>query len=169
MQTKNILITGMQGSGKSYLAKKWAEMDLKTVDADSIPDLYAWFDESGNIVPFDEKCDEAWYKSHKMLWDEKFLRQYLKENGPIIVSGASRNTMELLPCFDRAYYLKVPVDVIEQRLQASDRENAFGISAEQRKVVLDKVAESDASMSNFDIEILDGTLSPEELLKKIDY
>lgn len=165
--SQNILITGMQGSGKSYLAKKSAEAGYKTVDADTIDGLSAWHDAAGHVVAFDAAGNQDWLDTHQFLWDRDVLRTYLETHGPIIFCGSSGNTMDMLDLFDQAFYLKVPTEIIMQRLTAHDRENSFGSTLEQQATIAARVTGSDNLMNTYPITTVDGTQSPEVLLKKI--
>lgn len=166
-QTRTILITGMQGSGKSHLAKAFAKAGYNAVDADTIDDLSAWYDASGQCVSFDATGNQEWLDTHRYLWNREVLQAYLSARRPLVVCGASANTMEMLDLFDEVYYLKVPAEIIATRLTAHDRENSFGATPEQRAAVVARVQGSDELMKAFSVTILDGTKAPEALMADI--
>jgi len=167
--TKNILIIGKQGSGKSYLAKKWQELGVNAVDADKIEGLGDWYDADGTLIEFNKDADAEWIKVNSFLWDKSFLEKYLDDQGPIIILGSSRNALELKELFDDIYYLKVPGEIIEERLQNTDRTNPHGSTKEQRQVILRKVQASDEKIIRSNIKMISGTQTPEEILEQIEF
>ena len=165
----NILITGPAGSGKSYLAKRWAEKGIKTIDGDAMTDVCRWFDQNGNRTEFPDDislADAAWFKAHTFTWDPESLKKFLTENHPIIVLGTCDNITQIIQYFDRAHYLSIPFAVARERLLSPERQafTAFGQHEEQRAALEKMIADSDKAAEDLGMTILDATLSADELL-----
>ena len=167
----NILITGVACSGKSYLAKEWAKKGIKTMDGDTMGEVCQWIASNGDIVSFPDDiklADVEWFKAHKFIWNEANLQEFLKKNEPVIVLGICDNLFDVIKYFDKVYYLKIPYNIAKERLLYPDRQqsNAFGRYKEQR-VSLEKIIdETDREAVEAGLEIIDATLSADEILEK---
>jgi|SaaInlStandDraft_6_1057023.scaffolds.fasta_scaffold79052_2 adenylate kinase family enzyme len=165
----NILITGPAGSGKSYLSKKWAENGINTIDGDAMgPEVCKWITEDGKEESFPNNLKDAdveWFSSHRFLWDHKGLRKFIDDNEPVIILGTSDNVFEITDSFDKAYYLKVPYNVVKERLKKPERQEftAFGQHEEQRDALEKMILESDQKAEALGMHMIDATLSAEEI------
>jgi shikimate kinase len=168
--TKNILITGMPGSGKSFLTKSLRELGVNAFDADEIKGLGDWYSIQGKRkVRFKLNADVNWLNRHEYLWDKSFLRKFIHKNEPLILLGGSANLFSFVGLFDAVYYLKVPSRIIEKRIQRNNRKNKFGLLKEQRETVISEVKNSDKLISKMGITVLDGTLPPRKIISKIKF
>jgi shikimate kinase len=91
-----VLITGMSGVGKSSLLAELALRGHRTVDTDD--------------GDYHETIDG------ERLWREDRIAALLAEDGPVIVSGTTRNQVVFYPLFDHVVLLSAPADVLVERL-----------------------------------------------------
>jgi dephospho-CoA kinase len=161
-----VLIVGPSGAGKTYLSNELKKLGLNSVDADIIGPLSSWFygDEK---VKYQENADKEWLDNHSFLWDKDYLKHYLNENPDIHLLGASGNVFEMLDLFDKVYYLNVPDEVQDERLQHETRENPMGNTEYQRKNAIEWGHELRDKAKDLGIEFIDATSSPEEIYRQL--
>jgi serine kinase of HPr protein (carbohydrate metabolism regulator) len=87
-----VLITGMSGVGKSSLLAELARRGYRTVDTD-------YGDYHGTV-------------DGERLWREDRIAALLAEDGPLIVSGTTRNQVVFYPHFDHIVLLSAPAEVL---------------------------------------------------------
>ena len=162
-----VLIMGPSGSGKSYYANQFKSLGLNAVDTDQIEGLSSWYDWQKKKVSIPDNADEDFLKNHEFLWDREFLKDYLRKNPDIFLFGASGNIFEMIDLFNKVYFLKVPGEVIIQRLDHDTRTNPMGKTTYQKKAVLEWGHELERKAKERGIEFIDGTLFTEAILKLI--
>lgn len=86
----------MSGVGKSSLLAELAGRGYRTVDTD-----YGDYHETVN---------------GEQLWLQDRIAALLAEDGPLIVSGTTRNQVVFYPHFDHIVLLSAPADVLVERL-----------------------------------------------------
>lgn len=161
-----VLIFGPSGAGKTFLSKELKRLGLNSVDADLIGPLSSWF--YGNKkVEYKENADKEWLDNHSFLWDKDYLKQYLAENPNVYLLGASGNVFEMFDLFDKVYYLNVPDEVQDERLQHQSRENPMGNTEYQRKNAIEWGHSLRDKAKLFGIEFIDATNSPEEIYQQL--
>ncbi len=158
-----VLIFGPSGAGKTYLSKELQNLGLHTVDADTIDDLRSWYNGNGEKVAYPEDADATFLDNHLFLWDKTFLAKYLQKYDHIYMLGASGNVLEALHLFDKVFYLDVPSDVMNERLQHPSRENLMGKTEYQRNNAIAWGKELRQQAKELKIPFIDATLSPEEI------
>jgi adenylate kinase family enzyme len=163
-----VLIIGPSGSGKTYLTQELKKLGLNVVDADSIEGLHSWYDRGGKKVEFPENAGKDFLENHSFLWDRNFLINYLKENPDIYIFGLSGNIFEVIDLFDKVYYLDVPPQVIQERLQYEDRKHPMGKTAYQRKLIVEYTEQVKEKARSLGLTFLDGTLTPKEIYLKVE-
>lgn len=161
-----VLIFGPSGAGKTYLSKELRKLGLNSVDTDLIGPLSTWF-YGDKKVEYQENADKDWLDNHSFLWNKEFLKQYLIENSDVYLFGASGNVLDMLDLFDKVYYLDVPDEVQDVRLQHESRENPMGNTQFQRKNAIKWGHELRNKAKDMGIEFIDATDSPEEIYKQI--
>ena len=87
----------MSGVGKSSLLQELARRVYRTVDTD--------------YGDFHETVDG------ERLWREDRIAALLAEDGPLIVSGTTRNQVVFYPLFDHIVLLSAPAEVLVERLR----------------------------------------------------
>lgn len=166
---KKVLILGPGGSGKSYIAARLRNLGINAFDGDAVVNLIHFADKDGNTVPYPLDADAAWFAQYEFLWREPVLRQLLQDNATLYLFGIADNAFSLMHLFDKTYYLKASHDLLWQRLVSEERkrENPMGITEEQRDVALRVAAELDHLAVEHGLEMIDATLSPEEIYRII--
>lgn len=162
-----VVIIGPSGSGKTYFSGHLRKLGLNALDADSINGLSSWYDGSGNKVEFPNNAGADFLDNHSFLWNRDYLIKFLKESPDLYLFGLAGNIFDMVNLFDKVYFLKVPDQIIDERLQHGSRENSMGKTEYQREVVLKYAQEIEEKAKNSGIKFIDGTLSPEELLESI--
>lgn len=167
----NILVLGAPGSGKSFLSVKAKGNGLHVFDADyDVPGLCMWRNQKGKQVDFPESADVAWLDSHDFVWDEKCLKNFLKNNQPLIMFGIASNAFELSMYFDKTFYLFVNKDTLKMRLlnNTAERKNSRGKSeSEVEQIWRDIQADHLPKVENYGITIIDSNKPADELLQEI--
>jgi hypothetical protein len=137
------------------------------VDADKVSGLAGWFDTQGVKVQPPSEPDKEFLDTHRFLWNREALAAFLEANPAIYLCGISRNALDMCDLFDKVYFLKVPPEVLIQRLQHPNRDNPMGRTAYQLEYSLSWAEVNEAKARDLGIEMLDGTLPVEELLQRI--
>jgi adenylate kinase family enzyme len=158
-----VLVIGPSGSGKTYIAEKLSAQAVAAVDADLIPGLSGWFDGQGKKVSFPPEADQEFLNTHQFLWDKQFLQEYLDRYDDLIVFGLSGNVFEMVPLFDKAFFLTVPDAVLNQRLQREDRTNPMGKTEHQRNSVIKFAKQLKKKAKKLQLPFIDGTKTPQEI------
>src|SRR5258705_5131066 len=86
----------MSGVGKSALLHQTVRRGYRTVDTDY--------------------CDYHVTVDGEQLWREDRIAALLADDGPLIVSGTTRNQVVFYPLFDHIVLLSAPADVLVERL-----------------------------------------------------
>lgn len=162
---RKILVIGPSGSGKTYISSKLRAKGINTLDADQIEGLSGWFDGNGNRVEYQENADREFLDNHEFLWDKKFLKQYLEDQGEIYLFGLSGNIFEMLDLFDKVFFLSVEQDILAKNLRHESRENPMGKTDYQLENALQYAKEIEIKSKELGIkviEVLDN--SPEQIL-----
>ena len=162
-----VLIFGPSGAGKTYLSKELKKLGLNSVDADLIGPLNSWFDGNGKKVNYPEYADAEFLDNHSFLWDKDYLSKYLTTHPDIYLFGASGNIFEMFDLFDKVYYLDVPDNVQNERLQHESRENPMGNTEYQRQNAIAWGNELRQKAKNLEITFIDTTKDTEDIYQEL--
>lgn len=157
----HILITGNSGSGKSYLSKFFRGKGKNAIDADEYPGLGVWVDKNGTILSPTKK---QWLELEEIdfIWNPKIMEQLLSNNEELYLFGSSHNIMDFVKRFDKVFYLKIDNKLLVERLQ-KDREHDFGKDKKQLDKILSWTEYIDERARKSGFEIIDASLSPEQI------
>lgn len=115
--TKHIILIGMPGAGKSYLAREWSkQLAMPCIDLDRMIE-----EEEGLEIPaiFRQLGEAAFRKMER-----KALLAALNRPSSIIASGGGtpcfNNNIEIMKEAGIVVYLKAPVALLVERLQAPE-------------------------------------------------
>ncbi len=162
-----VLIFGPSGAGKTYLSEELKRFGLNSVDADTINELHSWYNGNREKVEYPKGADAQFLDNHSFLWDKDYLKKYLAKHPNIYLLGASGNIFEMFDLFDKVYYLDIPDDIQEERLQHESRENPMGNTEYQRKNAIAWGNELRQKAKDLGITFIDATKSTEEIHKAV--
>lgn len=135
---KSILITGVSGSGKSFVCKELIKRGYKAYDIEDMDDFFNMTDKkTGKVADHYNKKDLEWVKQHDWICDKNKLQELMCNNkkGIVFYCGTASNTDELLPLFDVVFLLKASPETIRKRL-STRKTNDFGKTSEVQEWVL---------------------------------
>ena len=133
-------MTGMSGVGKSTALAELARRGFQAVETDD-PPWSEWSDRDGGYV-----------------WREDLIAELLsREEGPTLyVSGTVSNQGRFYDRFDAVVLLRAPAAVLLERID-SRTTNEFGKSAEERRRILEDLAEVEPLLRATSTHELDAT------------
>lgn len=139
-----VLLTGMSGAGKSTLLAAVGRCGYETVDTD-----YDGWELPG------------------ALWDEPRMGALLAEHATIAVSGTAQNQRRFYDRFEHVLYLRVPVDVLLDRV-CSRTNNPYGKTPEQQADITRYVADVEPLIRRAATHELDGLLPIPTLCDQVE-
>ena len=118
-------------------------------------------------LPTQRMLHEDFLNNHSFLWDRDFLVEYLKDNEEIYLFGVSGNIYDMLDLFDRVYFIKIDPNTQKERLMHDSRENPMGNTKFQRDNAVAWGEELEEKAKELNIQFIDGSLTPEEMINII--
>lgn len=137
---QKILITGIQGSGKTTVAAELTRKGYPTIDSD---DISHWVDENGN--PLTEKRSanpsDTWLRTHAWVWDQVKLHECLNQtlNHPLLLCGISWDQDQYYDLFDKIVLLHLDESTVRQRLLTRDNGSVFGKQPHELHLILERL------------------------------
>jgi dephospho-CoA kinase len=135
---RSILVTGVAGSGKSFLCKELKRRGYKAYDIEEIDGMFSMVDKKTRKVAerYDNKFLED-AKNHDWVCDEKKLSCLIMKNpkGVVFYCGVASNLDDLLHLFYRVFLLKASPETTRSRLSTRTSNN-FGRTREVQEWVL---------------------------------
>jgi shikimate kinase len=121
---RNVLVTGMSGTGKSTALAELAKRGSRVIETDRAP-WSEWSDVDGGYV-----------------WREELIEELLArdDEGALFVSGTVSNQGRLYPRFDAVVLLSAPLEVLLRRVDERTA-NGYGKSEEERAEIVQNFAD----------------------------
>lgn len=166
---KQVLITGIPGSGKSTLSRLLRDKGFNTIDLEEIPNLFVMVDQETRqpVEKFDNtNLDEVgttdWVCDKTRLQD---LIAQQKENVNFYC-GSSSNIEELLPLFDEIILLQISEQIMRERLSTRP-DSDFGGKSEVQDWLMTWKDWWDNEMIEEGAKVIDANRSSEEILQTV--
>jgi dephospho-CoA kinase len=147
---RNVLVTGMSGTGKSSALAELRRRGFEVVDTDE-PGWTEWSDEDGGYVWREERIAELLFRGRDVT---------------LYVSGTVSNQGRFYPEFDAVVLLSAPAEVLLSRL-GTRTSNPYGKSAEERKLILSQLAEVEPLLRATCTHEIDATKPIEEVVTEL--
>jgi dephospho-CoA kinase len=136
----NILITGVQGAGKTTITAALAERGYPILDSD---DISGWVNKNGVPLtsPRPVNPTAAWLHSHEWVWDQAKLHDYLNQStaDPVLLCGISWDQDQHYNLFDKVILLEADKPTIHHRLLTRSNGNPFGKMPHELQFILEKL------------------------------
>lgn len=163
-----ILITGPTGSGKTHVSAALRSEGVNAVDADTVPRLCGWFNKRhGHPVSFPLNADKAFLDNNEFLWIRTALEEFLKKHETLYLFGIARNWSEMVPLFDKVYFLRAKPELLTNRLRNASRKNPMGRTAYQLEYSCFWAAKNEEFATRLGIEMIDADQTPAEIFARI--
>ena len=175
-----VLIIGIPGAGKSYLAGKMRKKGFFAIDADFGKGmkvkggLVEATDKNGKAVKLDPKGNIIWKNGADCGFNFNRLRKQLERKSSVYIftftvhghKGKGDGAVDVMKMFDKVYYLKVPVNNLKHRIRTRTN-NDYGKDPNQMKYILLDKRSWDKKVRALRLKTLDSTLPAEKLIKMI--
>jgi gluconate kinase len=141
--TSSYLVTGVSGSGKTAVARELIRRGFAAVDADEA--IAAWVDPAGREVARPGSPGDG---GHEWEWSPRLLSELLDadRDGPLFVCGNANNQRDFYHRFDAVFLLRVDAATMLRRIDDPARDNDFGRSPDQRRLLLEWLPGFDAGL-----------------------
>jgi len=119
MTNKQILITGVAGSGKSTICGEFKKLGYRAYSIEDIKGLFSLIDKkTGKIIKSYDNNDIELIKQRDWVCDKKKLQKIINKNskGIVFYCGTAVNLDELIPLFNKIFLLQVDQKVLSKRL-----------------------------------------------------
>lgn len=118
------LITGVSASGKTTVASLLRKHGYTVYDGDKVSGLGHWVDSAGKSVKVPPRLTSDWIRRHSWNWERKHIERMLETDKTVFLCGASSNSEEFYPLFDKVFLLSIDTDTMKKRLNS--RASGFG-------------------------------------------
>jgi hypothetical protein len=167
MQSYKVLIIGVGGTGKSYLATYLRARGIAAFDADSVPNLAQFVTHDAHPVAFLRGADAQWLAQHPFVWVESVLLRLLATTPQLYLFGMADNALDMVMHFDQVYHLRANHELLLRRLTHPERVNWMGETESQRQYVLRQSDALAQQVRQRGIPSIDAALPPDVIYQQI--
>lgn len=164
-----MLITGVAGAGKTTIASQLNKLGYDARNMDSINDLSSWVNLStGESEPnFKRDSADAWIDKYDWLWNEKILRELLRESSDAFFCGSSGNQDKFYPLFGRVILLEMDDELIKERVLENERDHTYGRMPGELEAILGYYEDFQNSAKAFGAKVIDARKPIDEIINII--
>ena len=167
---KSILISGIAGSGKSFIAKYLNKIGIESYDIEDYGNLFKMYRKDTNKVFYNyDNRNIQHVKNSKWICDLNLLKKLIKNQKTSLAfyCGIAENIDEIIPLFDEFFLLKASNNVLYKRLCKRHKRNEYGGIEEVRQMVLKWKDEFEKRMESKGAIIIDADSSSNTISKRI--
>lgn len=160
-----VLVLGPSGSGKTYISYALRKQGINALDADSVVGLSSWYNRPGEKIAEPKSAQEVADNHYSFLWSKKFLRKFLDQFSEVYLFGGSGNVFDMIPLFDKIFFLKIDFETQKERIKNSVNRNRMFDFNNDDLVIWGEWFEEEARKRN--IPFLDASLTPGQIFSII--
>ncbi|MDY6761907.1 MAG: AAA family ATPase [Candidatus Nanohaloarchaea archaeon] len=172
---RNVLVTGVPGSGKSTICSALQEEGYTAIDIEEQDDLLTMIDaDTGSEFTGYDPRDVSSLERSKHVCDVDALQTLLEEHADedvVFYCGNATNHADILPLFDDVFLLVPSEDVLRERLRTRDT-SELGDDPAVREWVLGWKEEKESDIRSRGATVIDADRSVgdivEQILEEID-
>ncbi len=169
----HVLVIGVGGTGKSYLASRLRKKGFAVVDEGSTVGLTKLVDKNGRKAKYSTDSAENFWKNHFQVIDLKVLKKLLRENKTLYVlgdaggqPGKGNGSFDIIGMFDKVYYLHASEELLESRLMGRTSKQ-FGKRKGELKGVFAHKAKLDKKAKALGILFVDAAMPVKDIVEKV--
>jgi broad-specificity NMP kinase len=166
----SVLISGIAGSGKSFIAKHLASIGIEAYDIEDDDDMFKMYRlDTGEVFHDYQNSNMEHVKNASWNCDVDLLKKLIKNQKTNLAfySGIASNMDEIIPLFDKFILLKASKDVLYKRLCNRIGENDYGNTQEGRQRILESKDEFEENMKSKGAIVVDADGDADIVSKRI--
>jgi broad-specificity NMP kinase len=166
----SVLISGIAGSGKSFIAKHLASIGIEAYDIEDDAEMFKMYRlDNGEIFHNYQNSNMEHVKNAIWNCDVGLLKRLIKKQKTNLAfySAIASNMEEIIPLFDKFILLKVSKPVLYKRLLSRIGENNYGNTELGRQRILASKDEFEEKMKSEGAIIVDADGNADIVSKRI--
>jgi shikimate kinase len=147
----SVLISGIAGSGKSFIANHFTKVGTEAYDIEDDKEMFKMYcKDTGEIFDNYQNSNMKHVQNAEWMCDVNLLEKLIKsqKNDLAFYSGVASNMDEIIPLFNKFILLKASKDVLYKRLCNRTGINDYGNTEEGRQRILGHKDEFEERMKN---------------------
>lgn len=130
-----ILITGVQGSGKTVVSRALKELGYNALDTDEISEWINTTTGQPIGVSRTKNSTRQWLSEHAWMFNKEKLTQVISQDKDVLLCGVAKNQEDYYKYFDKIIYLYIDLDTVQKRIATRDT-GSFGKHPHERDYIL---------------------------------
>jgi broad-specificity NMP kinase len=166
----SILISGVAGSGKSFIANYLASMGIEAYGIEDDEEMFKMYrKDTGEVFDNYENSNMEQVKNARWMCDVNLLKKLIEKQKTELAfySCIADNLDEIIPLFDKFILLKASKDVLYKRLCKRIGVNEYGNTEEGRQRILGWKDEFEERMKSKGAIVVDADGEADVIRKRI--
>ncbi len=166
----SVLISGIAGSGKSFIAKHLASIGIEAYDIEDDGEMFKMYRlDTREVFRNYQNSNMEHVKNASWNCDVNLLKKLIKNQKTKLAfySGIASNMEEIIPLFDKFILLKASKPVLYKRLLGRTGENDYGNTQAGRQRILASKDEFEKKMISQGAIVIDADGDADIVSKRI--